>query len=228
MIYDVLFIVIILISIFIGYKRGIARMLVSLFGTVASFLLSIFLGDYLSKLVYDNHIAPSVVDSLSRTLTIPDAGYSEVFDSLPPFVRFALSFSDFSYTDTVSAVERIPMTLAEGFEKAIAPVVTSLLSAIFTVLIFIAVFLLFKLIVKHIIVSVFNIPVLKTVNKLLGSLCSFFIGLLFVSFFAFLLHLIMPYLSNVPYLFSESTIYNSYIFYYFYSGNIFDTIISIF
>ncbi len=228
MIYDIVFIIIILISLFIGYKKGVARMLLSLFGSAASFLLSVLLGEYFSKLVYDNHIAPSVVDSLSRTLAISSSGYSDVFESLPPFVRFALNFTDTSYTDVVLAVDRIPQTLAENIEKAIAPVVTSLLAFIFTALIFIAVLFLFKLVVKHIVVAVFNIPVLKTVNKLLGSLCAVVIGLLFVSFFAFLLHLIMPYLNNVPYIFSESTIYNSYIFYYFYSGNIFDTIISIF
>ncbi|MBE6823758.1 MAG: hypothetical protein E7513_00240 [Ruminococcaceae bacterium] len=228
MIYDVIFIVIILISLFVGYKRGAARMLVSLLGTVTSFLLSVFLGDYLSKLIYDSHIAPSIIDSITQSLAIPSVGETDVFDSLPTFVRFTLSFTDFEYSDAVSAVEHIPHNLAENFEKTIAPIVIAVLSMILTALAFTVSIFLFRLVFKRFFIAVFNIPVIKTVNKLVGALCSLVAGLLFVSFIAFLLHLVMPYLKNVPYIFSESTIYNSYIFYHFYSGNIFDTIISIF
>ncbi len=227
MIYDIIFIAVILISLIVGYNKGAAKMLCSFLGSLVSVIISALLGDYLSSIIYNGFISQSIVDSVADSLTIGNVSNAQVFDSLPPFVRFTLELTSFDAEKSVSVTESVPLTIAKSVEKAVAQPVISLLSVIISLALFFVVFYLFRFVFSKIINMIFNLPVIRTFNKLLGSVCSVLCGLVFVSFAAFLLSVVMPYFNDVPYIFSESTIYNSYIFYHFYSGNIFTKLISI-
>ncbi len=226
MIYDLIVIAVVFISLIIGYNRGAAKMLCSLLGSVVSVVVSAILSDFLSKYIYNSFIAPSIIDSVTNSLGVESVSKSEIFDSLPPFVRFTLGFT--SFDEGQSAIGLITDNIALSVEKAVSQPVMSLLSVVLSLVLFFVVFFLFRFIFSRILCAVFELPVIRTFNKVLGAVCCVICSLVFVGFFAFLLNVLMPYLNDVPYIFSESTIYNSYIFYHFYSGNIFTKLISIF
>ena len=226
MIYDVLVIVIILISLILGFKRGCAKMLSSLVLSLFAFLLAVFLGDFLSQLLYDTYIAPEIIRSVSESVSSQTADMATLSKELPAFVRFTVGLTGFDIDAALSSASKsFPLTVAAAFESAIRPIVISVASFILTAVIFLVVYLIFKFIVLKLLSAVFNLPILRGFNSLLGAVCALLSAVLLVSFIAFLLRLVMPYITHMPYIFSESTIYNSYIFYYFYSGNIFSAII---
>lgn len=229
MIYDLLIIVTLLLSVYIGYKCGGAKMLMSLLGSLVSFLLATFLGNYISTFIYDSIIKDSVISSVTMSLSDSTAGMSNAVDSLPAFVSFVCNICDVDISSTLkSAVSDIPSAVATSVEEALKPVVLSILTFILTAVIFIVVYFIFRVLLSKILLSVFKLPLLRTLNSFVGVICSLLSVLLFISFIAFLLRLLMPYITDIPYVLSESTIYNSYIFYHFYSGNIFSSIISLF
>ena len=228
MIYDVVVIVILLLSLVIGYNRGAAKMIVSLLGGIASFVLAAFLGDFCANLIYDSYLSSAIINSVSSTVMNSGAG-ELVTAELPPFVSFAVMLTGFDYDSALKvSLDTIPQAIATGFESAVKPVVMSVLTFVLTLLIFLLIYFVLRLILKAILGFVFEMPLLKGINKFLGAVLSFFGSLIFVSFLAFLLNIIMPYLTEIPFWLSESTIYNSYIFYHFYSGNIFINLISAF
>lgn len=226
MIYDLLTIAVFLICVIVGYVRGAAKSLVSLVGFFASFLFAVFLGDFITDLLYDNYISTAIIESIRDTLTTQS---NTTTVNLPPFASFALMLTGYDYESALlTAVENAPTTIATTFESMIKPVIVSVLSFIFTAIIFILIFIVFKIIVRKILMFAFDLPVISTINKVLGALCGVINAVLILSFVAFLLKTLMPYMNDIPYSLCESTIYNSYIFYHFYSGNIFNAIISIF
>lgn len=226
MLYDLLFIAIVLLCVIVGYVRGAAKSIVTLLGFLASFLIAVFLGDFLTDFVYDSYLSSAIINSVKDSLNAESIS-ADV--TLPPFVSLVMSLTGFDYEEALlSAVQNAPMAIATAFESAVKPVVVSVLSFVFTTIIFFVLYFVFRLVLRKILLFFFNLPVISFFNKLIGGVCGLFSSLFIVSFIAFLLKTVMPYLTDIPYFLSESTIYNSYIFYHFYSGNIFSTIISIF
>ncbi len=220
MIYDILVIVIFLFAVVIGFNRGAAKSLVSLIGYAAAFLIAAFLGEFLSGLIYDSYIRTSIIESVTSSLSTDAVNVENI--ALPPFVAFVFELTGFDLTSAfMLSADALSSSIAVGFESAIRPVVVSVLSFFLTTVIFLILFFVFKLILNKLLLSVFRLPGLRGLNKILGALLGVFNSVLIISFLAFLLKMIMPYLNNTPYILSESTIYNSYIFYHFYSGNIF-------
>ncbi len=226
MLYDLMFVATVLLCIIVGYKRGAAKSLVTLLGFFASFLIAVFLGDFLTNFVYDSYLSSAIINSVKDSLQT-DLVSANV--TLPPFVSLVMSLTSFDYEkELLSAVANAPTSIATAFESAVKPVVVSVLSFVLTTIIFVVLYFVFRFILRKILLFVFELPVISFFNKLLGGVCGLLISLCIVSIVAFLLKTVMPYITNIPYILSESTIYNSYIFYHFYSGNIFSAIISIF
>ncbi len=76
------------------------------------------------------------------------------------------------------------------------------------------------------VLRLFELPVIRGVNRFFGAVIGFIDAFLLVSLLAYLLRLLMPDINSQGGILNESTIYNSFIFYHFYSGNIFTAITS--
>ena len=101
----------------------------------------------------------------------------------------------------------------------------------FQELIEIALFLILSLLLRLILLkpflSLFEAPGISAVNTFFGGVIGFVDAFLIVSLLAYLLKLLMPLISSEAGILNESTIYNSFIFYHFYSGNIFSALVSL-
>lgn len=227
MIYDIIVIAIIIISVIIGFRRGAAKSVVTLIGSFASLLVAVFLGEYLAELIYDSYLRQAIIDGVTTSV---ENGSKDVIGSgvLPAFVSFVLNLTGFDTSPFFeSAAESVPTAIALGFEASAGTVVISVLSLLLTLIINIVVYFIFRKLVLRLLLAIFKLPVIRLLNKLLGVVFSLISALLIISFIAFLFKLVMPYITDMPFILSESTIYNSYIFYHFYSGNIFYALISL-
>ena len=229
MILDAIIILLLFVAVIVGWKLKVSRMLLVLLGNIISVIISAFLGDYLAPIIYESYVKPEIVESISRSVSSATGDYISVVEELPAFVKFVLSFTGFSAdTDLSQMNENLSLSVADAIEMSINPIVISVMSIILSALIFSLVFLLYRFLIMHFLLKVFKLPVLSGVDSFLGALCGILVTVVLVSFFAFLLKTITPYVEHMPFILSESTIYNSYIFYHFYSGNIFYKVLSIF
>ena len=229
MILDVIIIALALIAVLIGWKLKASRMLLALLGNIIAVIISALLGDYLSDVVYSTYIKDKIIESLTATIQPNVESITDAFSQLPMFVRFSLNITGFSVDkELATATSDITHSLATNIESAMSSVVISVLSVVLSMLIFAVVYLLYRFLIMHFLLKVFELPLVSGVDSFLGSICAVVVIAVLVMFFAFMLRMITPYVCDMPFWLSESTIYNSYIFYHFYSGNIFYKVISIF
>lgn len=227
MVLDFLVIVLFIIFIIVGWKKGAARTLLKLVSSFASYIIAAYLGNYLAQLIYDNYISKSIIDSISGAISQSGAVNTLNTDSLPLIAKLAVNLSGYDVTTALgNAVSNAPSAIASGVESAISPIVTSFVSFFLTVILIVVISFIMKMTVVNLLAKIFNLPLVGFVNRIFGAVVGFVCAFLLVTFLAYLMHIIIPNIEHMPYVFSESEIYNSYIFYHFYNGNIFYSLIS--
>lgn len=230
MILDILVVLIFVLLAVYGYKKGASYTLVSLFGMFVCLILAATLADIVSTVFYDTFISEKVFLGVSQYVSDSKTVIlSQTVDSYPSFVRFLVEITGYSDSEALSiSVENVSDKVAIAAEIAIKPLVVSVISIGFTLIFFILFYILFRVFLTKPLTAVFKLPLINTLDSVCGVVLSFGTSYLLVSFIAFILRLLIPVCDNMPIFFNESTIYNSYIFYYLYSGNIFYNIISLF
>ena len=232
MIYDIILILIFVLLIIIGCKRGAAKMLLNIVFAFFSYAAAIFLSNYLSDLIYNNYIKDKVISSVSSfvsqsQISSATRNISDTVSNLPVTIKAAFAFTNNDLSQTITeAVKEAPQKALQSVESAIAPIVTAFLSFLLSILLFIIISFLLRFLLMRPLLKVFKLPILKQVNIILGGVLGAIDAVLIVSFLAYLMRILIPYIGDKSFMLSESTIYNSYIFYYFYSGNIFSEITS--
>ena len=225
MIYDIITLVIILVFVIIGAVRGAAKTLLGLLATIVSYLGAVFLGQLFSNLIYNAMIKERIIQSVTKSFSEIGGDISDkAIDTLPGFVKSLLSLSGESID---SAIASSSSQAAEAMEQALRPIVIAIMAVVLTVVLVVILSVLIRLLVVKPLTKMFESSPLKGINRFFGGVLGLLEGVLTVCALAYLLKLLIPILHPDSYLFSESTIYNSYIFYHFYSGNIFSAITSI-
>jgi len=229
MILDIFVVIILLLSMFIGYKRGASKTVLSLLFSILAFVAATVLGDLLATEIYDRFISEAILSNVSGYASSADSlAVAPTVDSLPSFVQFIVNITGFeSDSSFVDAVNSAKDTVAFTVESVLQPLVHSVLSFVITLVLFIIIKLIIRLFVLKPICSVFKLPVLRHLDSIAGMFIALLLGLLLITFLAFLLRLIAPTVENMPDILSQQTIYNSYIFKHFYNGNIFYALTSI-
>jgi len=230
MILDIIVILIFILLMIVGYRRGASKTLVSLFVMIAAFLLATFFSQPLATFVYDRFISSRVISSVSAHVRGTESVVlSQTVDALPSFVKSIVGITKFSESDALSvSVENVGNKVSIAVDTALRPLLVSVLTSAFLILLFLVIYILLRFLLTRPLLSLFKLPLIKTLDSVCGLLLSLGTSYLVVSFLAFLLRLLMPATANMQIYLLESTIYNSYIFYHFYSGNIFYNIISLF
>ena len=224
MILDLILIALLLIFIIIGCRRGAMATVAGLVMSFAAYLVAAWAAKLISVYIYTNYILTAIRDSVGASVRkLADGTISslnEVIDSLPPMIKLLVGASgddlkmDTYYSDMTAAATDI-------VDKAVRPVAVGFLSIVLTVLLFIVLSFIFKKLLLKPLLKTFDIPVLSGVNRFFGGVIGAVEGVLAVCMLAYLLRLILPYTDSSSPVLNESTIYNSFIFYHFYSGNIF-------
>ena len=224
MIYDVILVGIFLLLIIINAHRGAAKALAGLVCSMISYLAATALGKIVSTLIYDSIVRPAVdkavVDALNNTASNT---LESVTDSIPAWIAGILKLNSI---DLSSIVNQNSSVVTKAVNDALRPAAVSLISFLVTILFFFIIYFLLRVVVMNPVLRLFELPVIRGVNRFFGAVIGFIDAFLLVSLLAYLLRLLMPAINSQGGILNESTIYNSFIFYHFYSGNIFTAITS--
>lgn len=116
--------------------------------------------------------------------------------------------------DVASGVENVTNEASVWISKAVIGLFSWALAYL---LIFVVTLIVFKLL-TFVLVNVFKLPILNTVNKTLGSVLGVVVALLYVLLFVSLMQLVLPFLmSAYPETFGADIIQKSYVFSFFYN-----------
>lgn len=188
MIIDIILIAVIVLFAVIGMKRGIAKTLLNIAGLVLSAIAAYYLAGLLSRSMYDAFIKQTVMQNIQQIIQQNGADYAvnNCLEAMPAWINGVLSFIVGLFGMTVGDFEKhmtipdgVSESVAQTVENTVAPVITSLLEFVFLVVLFIVLFIIAKKLVK-LASKVFDIPVIKQINRLLGGVLGIAEGVVIV------------------------------------------------
>lgn len=176
MILDIIIVLIVLLFAFIGLKRGIAKTIYGLLCLAIAGILAYLSGKLLAEFVYNNFILSSITDSVNSTFAASSVNSGKVsegvFSAIPGVFTALLSGMGINQkgfaTSIDSASDLTQNATMTVVDKVISPVLISVLSVGFTILLFIVFMLILKFLIGRKILKLFKLPIIKWVNSLLG------------------------------------------------------------
>ena len=226
MIYDIILIGIVLLFIVIGAVRGLAKTVIGLGVMFVSWLAASWLGKLIATWLYAGVFGPKVTTSVSQAADKISSGAVQTVDEVtaqfPGWLKGALSMSGKALpTDASQLTADFSQTAADTVNSVVQPIIIGAISILLTIVLFIVIRLVLRVLVMKPLLGVFKLPVINAFNRVLGGLLGAAEGVVLVWVLAYLLRLLLPHIASQTTILNESTIYNSFIFYHFYSGNIF-------
>ena len=223
MVYDIIIICIFILLVILGIYRGAARMLIGLALSFVSFIAASWLGKLIASGIYSAFIGPAVHGKVSDAVQqFMDGTANNVVSNLPWWLTGPLNLSgqDLSAAVTGSSAQTAAAA-GDTVNAVVQPIIVGIISILLTLLLFFVIrFVLSKLLMKPVL-ALFRLPIINAVDRTIGGILGAAEGILIICMLAYILKLVLPYFGPNVVFPSESTIYNSFIFYHFYSGNIF-------
>lgn len=201
MIADIIILSIVVLFMIIGFKRGIAKTLLNLAGLVITAISAYYLSTFLSQLIYDTFFKQNIISNLEQIIEQEGIEYAilNCFDAVPQWITvlvsfivgvFGISIDEFEKNMTFS--KDLSLTLAQNIEQTLGSVIVTVFGIILIIVIFILLFILVKKIIM-LTLKVFNIPVIKQVNKILGGVLGAVEGIVLVWFAINVFYAIMSF-----------------------------------
>lgn len=229
MIFDIILVAIFIILIIVNVWRGFAKSLASILSAVGAYFGATALGGMIANFIYDSLIQPAVTKAVKdAVVNVSNQTADGVVSALPTWLTGLMNISAEDLTKLLQQpISEASGSIAETVNTAIRPIAIGIITALATVILFLLLIIILRKLITRPIVLLFRFPILIFVNRLLGAVIGFIDAFLLVSMLAYLTKLIIVNASPQSSWFNESTIYNSFIFYHFYSGNIFSWISSL-
>ncbi|MDQ5983437.1 MAG: hypothetical protein RUMPE_00448 [Eubacteriales bacterium SKADARSKE-1] len=208
------FIVIILTVVFIvsGYKKGFVRSILSFFSLVLVTVLASFLSFYGADLVYENFIKSSIINTTNNTIN--NAGLltaaqksQNLLESLPSFLVNIVDYKGTAEKDLEPFMEKdetnAGVAVANFFKDASVGFIRMILFfVLLAALLFLSRFLLRFISLSH-------VPVLGKVDSLLGATFGLLKCAIFVIIFLKVINFLGPAFNNDNLIFEDSVINNA-------------------
>jgi uncharacterized membrane protein required for colicin V production len=221
--------IIILLSIFVCFRRGLIKSLLGVVSNVASIFISTYLGSLLTTFIYDSFIKENIISSISSSIAENVSSSSQSVESatnnLPDYVNTILGL--FGYTTdslnqgVTTAIESQSLGVAQAIESVLQPIVTAIIGFLLVIVLFIIIRLILRKLIRMI-DKVAKLPVLNTVNKLLGGLLGIVDGFVIAYFAVAITAILLPLITggSIAGDTLKSFAEDSYIFGFFYNDNI--------
>ncbi len=170
---DAVVILIFLLCVFIGHKRGFIKTVTGIVAFLAALAVSVLLSGPVAGLVYDKAVEPTIIETVDTQMEQAEGSTIEklnnAYESLPDVVKNLLAQTGIEDVDDLA--QNMPIGIntpfSESVNAVIEPLLLPLIKAICSLLLF-----LITYIVAGIVLRVLNIvaklPLLKQLNKTLG------------------------------------------------------------
>ncbi len=207
LILDIIFSLILVISVIVGIKKGAIKIFLSLLSTVCAAFLTYCFGASLSTYIYSKFIEPSLINKIYSSIQNSNTS-SEV---LPKFItksadNFGIELDKLRLTNSVSKED-----VAELVENNLRSTIYGILNLIVSVILFIILLILLKLIL-----NLFNKLVkysfVSGVNSLLGGVFGVLNGIVIITLLCFVFALCFKNNVTMPTFISEESVNNSLFF----------------
>ncbi|MBO4432425.1 MAG: CvpA family protein [Clostridia bacterium] len=232
LIIDVVIVAIVVVSALISAKRGFVRTMVELVGFIAAFLIASAVSQPLADITYDRFIGPSIVskvteatnnanEEISAEILDENASVlSEIWDSLPDIIKNnsgefgidkdALEETIRSYT-TIETGE-YAQKVSDDITK---PIIGKLLSAVYSIIIFVVVSLIVKLLAP-LANKVFSVSIVGKVNTILGGVIGAMKGCVTVFIICVIISVLVAFTNDGFGVFTPENISKTFLFKIFY------------
>lgn len=216
---DGVIIILFALFIFLGFKNGVARSLISFIGAIFSLIFSIYISSLASEAIYDTFIEKNLTSSINQTISDKNFKSEDIFNNLPNFVSNALRIYNIT-NEKVSSIARSSgldkeKVLSDLFSRAIKGVIRDILS----ILIFWLLMILIGTICKNL-SYVFKLPVLRQIDGLLGGIFGAFKGYVVIVILMMFLKMFLPISKVVPEVLSDKNIDSTVLFSHMYKSNL--------
>lgn len=225
---DIIIAAIVVVSLFLGYKRGLVKTAFGCLSLVAAIAVSYFFGSY----VGDFFKTTDVYHSLSQRTT---AAISEHFDKAEKegLERIEQSFDEFENSEIGLTLERLGLETESFYEKykvrlsddtenaaeqfavdAAEKIMECLANALGILVTFVVSLILLK-ILSGIFDGIFKLPVLKAINRTGGVLLGFVLGIATAFVLCMVLEILLPCIPQNPVLYigmqNDTILYNFFV-----------------
>lgn len=213
---DVLAVAIILFFVYRSYRRGFARTVLEL----AAFFVAYFLASTCSGIVadwtYDTFVDQKLLTGIETTLNeTTDAVLTEV---LPEYV-VSRARSLGIYDSIVDSQRETAADTAKALSETVArPVVTNMIRMVASVLLFSILMFVLRFVVRAV-DKVFRLPLIGSINRILGGVVGLVKGGIVVLLFCFLVSVLMILNDGEFWIFTHQNIEKTYLFRYIYNIN---------
>lgn len=187
---DAAVILILIVAILVGRKRGFAKTLVRVVGTMVALAVVASVSPKLASGIFDACIADTIKEDVVEALPTLSADTLEssvqkALDSLPSYVKTLMDGSETTLSKQIASEARhsednLTVAVADTIvRKVVRPVAVSLLTVVcFIVLLIVLIVLV--CILAHLTDKFFQLPGLKGLNRVMGSILGVLQGILWV------------------------------------------------
>ena len=174
---DVLFMAVFAIPVFRGWRRGFTKSILSLGRLVLSLVITILFGSAFAGRIDETFINPPVSEAVSKKFSSiaadvtasAEGGIDALVEKIPEVFRGYLDLTNVDPTAEINAlVEQWSRTVADGISKVISLILGFVLLFVISFVLLTAVIFIIGKLVK--------LPVIRTVDKLLGLAVGIFNG----------------------------------------------------
>ena len=168
---DAVIVVIFLLFIILGVKRGFVRSVLDLVGTLAAMLVSMWFSGIAAQWVFSTFLQESLTRQIAEALqAAPAADAAEaVLSVVPEILRGGLEAFGITSDAINQAVAGTSGQAAEAVVAVLSPMVVSVLRGLFALVLFVFLLVIFR-ILSGVVCRIFRLPVLRQLDKGLGIL----------------------------------------------------------
>lgn len=183
------------------YKKGLISSLVSFAGMIVSSIAASFTASMISFSIYNQFIMNRIINTAEKAFSAIPSSYTveqqaeRLMSSLPNYASNALYASGINTDILSSKINSTDLAVPELIETLVRPTAIKLMSAIFTVILFVVfstvIFFLAKIITKTV-----NAVGLGTANKVCGAVCGIVKAIILVTMLSLILYFIIMFLPD--------------------------------
>lgn len=168
---DAVIVVIFLLFIILGVKRGFVRSVLDLVGTLAAMLVSMWFSGIAAQWVFSTFLQESLTRQVAEALqAAPAADAADaVLSVVPEILRGGLEAFGITSDAINQAVAGTSGQAAAAVVAVLSPMVVSALRGLFALVLFVFLLVIFR-ILSGVVCRIFRLPVLRQLDKGLGIL----------------------------------------------------------
>lgn len=168
---DAIIVVIFLLFIILGVKRGFVRSVLDLVGTLAAMLVSMWFSGIAAQWVFSTFLQESLTRQIAEALqAAPAADAADaVLSVVPEILRGGLEAFGITSDAINQAVAGTSGQAAAAVVAVLSPMVVSVLRGLFALVLFVFLLVIFR-ILSGVVCRIFRLPVLRQLDKGLGIL----------------------------------------------------------